>query len=536
MSAPEARILVVDDEEHIVLTLQAILQEEGYGVDVALDGTEAIAALRASHYDLVLTDLKMPGVDGRGVLAEVQKCSPTTVTIMMTGYGSVGSAIEAVHLGAYEYLLKPMEVPELKQAVRRSLERKRLSEVESLYRVTSAVTTSFDKENIADQIQQAACEVLGLSAARLIVFDRDGRAEAEPDLSALLGKEALAISLRDGSCLGNEEVPAALAEWAKARGITSFAVVPGIASGRLRCVLLVHNGRDKYEFHASARRFLGALASQCAMALANASLFAQLQQNNLELESANRKLRELDRLRSQFLSIATHELRTPLTIIMGYNAMLAEGMGERATVDEKELLRESVGACQRLIRMVNSMLDITQIEAGKLRLQYADTDVPALINNVVSMFQTEASKKDIHLGLEIPVRMPRLMLDSDRIEQVVINLVGNAIKFTHPGGRVEVSLHYASESETIQVAVSDTGVGIEPEDQELIFDEFAQFQRRAKSRSAEGSGLGLAIVKRIVEAHAGTIAVQSEPGRGSTFTFVLPARRPQASSTAAVPA
>src|SRR6185312_12650058 len=115
----------------------------GYRVDVASDGNQAIEALRVSHYDLVLTDLKMPGVDGLSVLAEVQKSSPTTVTIMMTGYGSVGSAIEAVHFGAYEYLLKPMEVPELKQAVRRSLERKRLSEVDSLYRVSSAVTTSF---------------------------------------------------------------------------------------------------------------------------------------------------------------------------------------------------------------------------------------------------------------------------------------------------------------------------------------------------------------------------------------------------------
>ena len=118
MVVPEARILVVDDEKNVLLSMQAILREDGYRVDIAANGAEAIKAIRSHHYDLVLTDLKMPAIDGFGVLSEVQKSSPSTVTIMMTGYGSVGSAIEAVHLGAYEYLLKPIEVPELKQAVK----------------------------------------------------------------------------------------------------------------------------------------------------------------------------------------------------------------------------------------------------------------------------------------------------------------------------------------------------------------------------------------------------------------------------------
>jgi signal transduction histidine kinase len=345
-----------------------------------------------------------------------------------------------------------------------------------------------------------------------------------------------ATALESGTCITNQECPSVLSQWAELKDISSFAVVPGIGNGRLRCVLVAHNDHDKYEFHASALRYLQALAGQCALALSNASLFAQLQQNNLELESANRKLRELDRLRSQFLSIATHELRTPLTIIMGYNSMLSEALEDRATADEKELLGESVGACQRLIRMVSSMLDMTQIESGKMRMDFQETDLTGLISNVVGMFQTEASKKDIHLGLEIPARMPRLLLDGDRIEQVAINLVGNALKFTGNGGRVEVSVRYSVESETVQVAVMDTGVGIAPQDQEIIFDEFAQLQKGANDRSREGTGLGLAIVKRIVEAHAGAITVESAVGRGSTFTLTLPARRAHTNSSAAIPA
>ena len=536
MSVPEARILVVDDERNVLITLQAILQEEGYRVDKASDGAEAIDSIHDRHYDLVLTDLKMPGVDGLGLLAEVQKCSPGTVTIMMTGYGSVDSAIEAVHLGAYEYLLKPMEVPELKQAVRRSLERKRLSEVESLYRVASAVSANFDSEVIARQVEQAAREVLRIATAAIVPLGRDGNALCEPGLAAVLDHRIPRALLEQGMTLTDLDCPPALKEWAASQGIANFAIVPGIGNGRLVCVVLGHNGDQKYEFHASALRFLQALAAQCALAVSNAGLFAQIHQSNLELESANRKLRELDRVRTQFLSIATHELRTPLTIIMGYNTMLADSLGSRANQDEMELLHESDTACKRLIRLVNSMLDITQIESGKMRMNFEPCDMATLIHTAAGLFQTEAAKRGIHFATELPARMPRLLLDADRIEQVAINLIANALKFTDAGGSIRVALRYAPESETIQVSVSDTGVGIAPEDHDLIFDEFAQLERQAAKRHREGSGLGLAISKRIVEAHSGAIKVESVVGQGSTFTFTLPARRAEATSAAAVPA
>ena len=536
MAVPEARILVVDDEKNVRLTMQAILREDGYRVDIADNGAEAIKAIRAHHYDLVLTDLKMPEVDGFGVLGEVQKSSPSTVTIMMTGYGSVGSAIEAVHLGAYEYLLKPIEVPDLKQAVKRSLERKHLSEVESLYRVAGAVAANFDRDKIAHMVEEAAQQVLRIKAAELIPFFGDAAETPRPELAGILSDRLLRGVLEQGYCLTSQECPPALLQWARNAGLGSFALVPGVGNGRLICVLLAHNNGDEYEFHASALRYLQALAGQGALALSNASLFAQLQQNNLELQSANRKLRELDRLRTQFLSIATHELRTPLTIIMGYNSMLMESLDDRATTEEKELLDESVTACQRLIRMVNSMLDITQIEAGKMRMHFAATDLPSLVNNVVGLFQTEAAKKDVHLSADLPAQMPRLLFDADRIEQVVINLMGNALKFTGAGGKIHVSLQHNTGAETVQISVTDTGVGIAPEDQDLIFDEFAQVERHAATRHREGTGLGLAIVKRIVEAHSGAISVDSELGKGSTFMVTIPARKPQVSSSYAVPA
>lgn len=536
MATPEAHILVVDDEELIQLTLQAILQEDGYRVDVASDGAKAIESIRACHYDLVITDLKMPGVSGLDVLREVQQRSPTTVTIMMTGYGSVASALEAVHLGAYEYLLKPTPVEEFKLAVRRSLERKRLSETDSLYRVTSAVTASFDKQRISAEVESAARDVLRVDSAQLISLNRNGEVQVDGALGALFSDRLVRGVLEQGICLTDQECAPGFRQWAGTAEIASFVIVPGLANGRLACLLIAHNGREKYDFHASSLRFLKALAMQAGMALSNAALFAQIQQNNLELESANRRLRELDRLRNQFLSIATHELRTPLTLILGYNSMISESLENRATREEKELLEESVAACQRLIRMVNSMLDLTQIEAGKMKMEFTSTDLPSVVRTAVGLFQGEAAKKGISLELKLPTRMPPVLLDGDRIEQVIINLVGNAMKFTDAGGVIQVEVRYQPDAEITEISVRDTGVGIAAADQEVIFDEFAQVQKNLENRHREGTGLGLAIVKRIVDAHAGNVRVESAPGSGSTFTVILPTREPQLSSISAVSA
>jgi signal transduction histidine kinase len=530
MEVQPTRILVVDDEPNVLLTVQAILSQEGYEVDAVPDGAAALRAIRGRHYDLVLTDLKMPGVDGLGVLAEVRKRSPSTVTLMMTGYGSVDSALEAVQLGAYEYLVKPTEIPELKQAVRRSLERKRLSEIDTLYRVSRAAATRGDNGSIMAEVAEAARGVLGVAHACVVAFDRAGTPQPAPEwLAGALDSPKTRAALARGATLTDAE-PAL-----SGHGARHFALVPGVLGGRLVCVVCADNGSEPYEFHASACRFLQALADQAALALENVALIAEMQRNNEELALANRKLRELDLLKSQFLSVATHELRTPLTIILGYNSMLAESLGEQLGPAEQESLRESVAACKRLIRLVNSMLDITQIESGKMRMDFAPTDLRELVNSVVALFQHEARARNIHLGVELPARLPRTLLDPERVQQVLINLVGNALKFTDEGS-VMISVRPRPDIHSLEVAISDTGIGIAEDEQGKIFDEFAQVRRQAERRQREGSGLGLAIAKRIVEAHAGSIEVQSTLGRGSRFTFTLPIRTVRETVTSAVSA
>ena len=521
MTPARANILIVDDEPSVLLTVAAILQQEGYEVDAVPDGSAAIEKISACHYDLVLTDLKMPGIDGLQVLEEVRKRSPNTVTVMMTGYASVDSALEAIQRGAYEYLLKPTEVEDLKAAVRRSLERKRLSEIDTLYRVSRAMTTSLDAEQIAQEVTQAACSVLGVTRAELVDFtappETTGRAE-HPELRRLL-EGPIAARLSRGETAVLAELPEGLQHWAKAHGIVSLALAPGIAKSRLACVLCAWSDKP-FEFHASTQRFLSGLAGQSALALSHAAVLSELQRNNEQLAGANAKLRELDRLKSQFLSVATHELRTPLSIILGYNSMLSDSLADRLDEQERDTLRESVAACKRLIRLVNSMLDITQIESGKMRMNFEPADLRRVVSGVAALFQQDARSKNIHVGLELPQRLPRLVMDAERIEQVLVNLLGNALKFTPEGGAVTISVR--SYDGGVQVAVTDTGIGIAPEDRAIIFDEFAQVRRQAAKRQREGSGLGLAIARRIVEAHHGTLEVESEVGLGSTFRFTIP--------------
>ena len=520
MVLAKAKILVVDDEPAVLMTVRALLQLEGYEVDAAPGGAAALEAVRRTHYDLVLTDLKMPEVDGLAVLAEVRDRSPHTVTVVMTGFGALNTALEAVQLGAYEYLLKPTEVSELKQAVKRSLERKRLSEIDTLYNVTWTVTRS-EPDHIASEVSGAVRRVLGLANACVVSLASGPQPGNCPEsLRAVFEDRTLLDTLRRGSMVTREDQFPALSNWLKQTEIASFAFVPGIARGRLVCVLCADNAAESYDFHASSRRFLDALAGQTALALENASLISELRHNNDELAAANRKLQELDKLKSQFLSVATHELRTPLSVILGYNAMLAETLDNKIEAEEKETLRESIAACKRLIRLVNSMLDVTQIESGKMRMNLAPADLRSLVNSVAALFHHDARERNIRLVLTLPARLPRLLVDAERVEQVLINLVGNALKFTEPGGSITITVR--QHAGAVEISVTDTGVGIAPEDQARIFDEFAQVRRQTANRQRDGSGLGLAIAKRIVEAHGGKIQVSSSLGAGSTFRFTIP--------------
>lgn len=270
-----------------------------------------------------------------------------------------------------------------------------------------------------------------------------------------------------------------------------------------------------------------------------------------ELLSAYAQLQELNQQKNNFLASATHELRTPVTVMKGYHRILLDGrLGELAP-QQREVLLESDQSCTRLIKIINSLLDLSRIETGKLGLFYQDYDLAANLKQVVRQMKELSKKKQLSVVLKLEKDLPSLRCDREKINQVVTNLLENAIKYTHAGGKIYISAgpyvwdknagarsgqtalspSPANPANAVVIQVSDNGIGISPEHHQEIFDQFSQVPSNQMDRS--GLGLGLAITKRIIEAHGGKIWVDSQVNSGSRFTFLIPLGPAKAPETTA---
>jgi len=271
-----------------------------------------------------------------------------------------------------------------------------------------------------------------------------------------------------------------------------------------------------------------------------------------ELLLAYSRLQDLNQQKNNFLSMATHELRTPVTVMKGYHRILLDERLGKLQPQQKEVLLESEQSCTRLVRIINSLLDLSRIEAGRLELIFHESDLAANIKSVVKQTKEVCKRKDLSLVLRLEKGIPRFRFDRDRVNQVVTNLLENSIKYTPPGGKIYVSvepcfwerrtpsegaeetfedewqqLSQASPpavANAVMVQVTDTGIGISPEHQQEIFDQFMQVPANQMNRS--GLGLGLAISKRIIDTHGGKIWVDSRLNSGSRFVFLLPLNPP----------
>jgi two-component system, NarL family, sensor histidine kinase BarA len=260
-----------------------------------------------------------------------------------------------------------------------------------------------------------------------------------------------------------------------------------------------------------------------------------LEERNKRLEETNTKLKELDRLKSAFLATVSHELRTPLTSIIGYSEMLSEGLAGPLAPEQHDYVKTIMEKGETLLKLISSILDISQIEAGKVRLNFDSMDVTELVSSAVSSIKPQAAKKGVTLETKIPPGMMRVIGDKDRLRQVFVNLLTNALKFTSRGGRIgvlvtEIGLQSEFNAQGYRVLIEDTGIGISGDQFEKIFNSFYQVDS-SSTREFGGAGLGLSIVKSFVEGHGGLVRVESEVGQGSRFTVMLPIK-PSAKSHA----
>jgi len=245
----------------------------------------------------------------------------------------------------------------------------------------------------------------------------------------------------------------------------------------------------------------------------------EIEQAREEIEARARQLGLASQYKSQFLANMSHELRTPLNAVIGFSEVLIQRMFGALNDKQEEYLKDIYASGQHLLSLINDILDLSKIEAGRMELAPAPFHLPSALENAVTLVRERAGRHGIALQLDIDPRLGELVGDERKVKQVVLNLLSNAVKFTPEGGRI--SLKTSRTDAAVEIAVTDTGVGIAPEDQAAIFEEFRQVGSD-ETRKQEGTGLGLTLARKFVELHGGRIWVESEVGRGSTFTFTLP--------------
>jgi signal transduction histidine kinase len=405
---------------------------------------------------------------------------------------------------------------------------KSVEELQALGEVTQAVNSTLDLQTVLTTIIAKAVQLSGTEAGAIYGYDERAR---ELRLRATCGMDQELIDALTGQHIGIDDAYAAAAfaegepaqiadlrEEARSElndiilhaGFRALLLAPLMRGDEIIGMLVVRR-RTSGSFPQNIVDLMKTFAAHSVLAIQNARLFHKVDEKSHELEIASRH-------KSEFLANVSHELRTPLNAILGYAELMADGAYGEPSEKMMGVLKRLVANGRHLLGLINDVLDLSKIEAGQLVLSLIDYSIKDMMQGVYVAVEPLAGNKKLNFKLEVPPDLPPARGDERRLSQVLLNLVGNAIKFTDTG---EVAMKASTAKGSYTVAVRDTGPGIAEADQAKIFEEFQQ-SVSTHTKAKGGTGLGLAISKRIIEMHGGRIWVESQPGQGSTFAFTLP--------------
>jgi len=408
-----------------------------------------------------------------------------------------------------------------------------VDELTALGQVSEALSSTLDLDTVLTTIVSRAIELSGAGGGSVYEYDdtaEEFRLRATENFEEELVEASRAMPLRRGEgalgMIAERREPIQIADIADPgayqsrvrevllrMGYRALLAIPLLREDRLVGALVVGR-KSAGEFAPDVIQLLTTFANQSSLALQNARLFREIEAKSRELEVASQH-------KSEFLANMSHELRTPLNAIIGFSEVLSERMFGDLNEKQEEYLKDINASGQHLLSLINDILDLSKIEAGRMELELTDFDLPTAIDNALMLIRERAGRRSIALHMRVDERLGQVQADERKIRQVVLNLLSNAIKFTPEGGRIEVKAKLINGF--IEVSVTDTGVGIAPEYQEAVFEEFRQVGTADKK--VEGTGLGLALSRKFIELHGGKIWVKSQIGAGSTFTFTVPVRR-----------
>jgi two-component system phosphate regulon sensor histidine kinase PhoR len=634
----EEKVLIVDDDPKVIEFLRdSLLVPSGYTTLCATDGEEALQLALTQEPDLILLDLQMPKMDGIEVLEALRKAGHEIPAILITAHGSENVAVQAFRLGVRDYFPKPFKVTEIMEAVEGSLTEvrlrkekqqlaqrielvnrqlgQRLRELNILYGISKSVTSLLDLDSLLNRIVEATMYVTGAEEISLFLLD-----EATQDLQlraiqTVDDARARGISQSSDDAVVRQVMntgEVAMIQSSRSRKTDPLEVtlaVPLKVRQRTIGVLRAASKAAMAPFTDNDRFLLSVLADYAAIAIENAGLFAEVEEQRrkletiltgtqdliivtddegrvllvnpaaadtlgLEAEQARGKLvtqvtsnkvlnelftgemgkkgpqnvevplesgrtfyasltpipgvgwalimrditylKEMDKMKSDFVATITHDLRSPLTSILGFIKLLPKA-GE-LNEEQREFVERATRNVAHMEELINSLLDIGRIEAG-VDMETESLRLDVVIKEAAENLQGQAKDKGLALEIILPDSLSPINGNHTRLVQVMTNLLDNAIKFTPQGGSITVRPE--EDEEQIRVCVADTGVGIPGSAKPHIFEKFYRVQS-AETRDLEGVGLGLAAVKSIVERHGGQVWVESKEGAGSSFYFTLP--------------
>jgi len=488
---PDATVLIVDDEQDIRDASERILSRVGYQIQKASNGNEALDILNNNSIDIVLLDLKMPGMDGMEVLAKIRERNKEIQIIVITGYATVETAIEAMKQGAYDFIPKPFEPDQLRIVVNRAWEKihfiqntKRLEQERN--RTLSDLDT--EKSRIRTIIESFPSGV--------VVTDPKGRVMLmNPAFRQLLGIDS---ALKTGNPLKDY-----LPDENLCRQVLEISQGKHVDYDDIPSYELSLPG-EKY-FMARGQPVLGE-KKECLGAVLNI------------VDISAMKL--LDQLKSEFVAKVSHELRSPLSTIHEQLALVIKDMVGEEFAQDQHILDRAREKTKGLISLIGDLLDLSRIEEGIICHEPQSLRLEEILKNIIEFLRISAQKKNQSLALVLPQdELPELMADPIALESIFGNLVTNAINYTQEGGEIIVTVNMAGIN--VRVSVKDNGFGIADKYLNKIFDRFYRV-KDDKTRYITGTGLGLPIVKGLLDSMGGFIDVESEPGKGSIFTVLLP--------------
>lgn len=562
-------ILCVDDHIEVLDSLEQQLSvyfENKYGkifrimkAESGSEGLEILEDLKESNREIVVivSDQVMPGMPGDEFLIQAHKMLPTAKKIMLTGQAqraNVGNAINNAKL--YRYLEKPWDATDLQLTVEEAAasyyqsqtieERNRALRL--LHNSTQVISMQTEISSLLYEVLTVMMEFSKADKAHLVILNAENELIIEATGTA--GAYVPSVSLVNIPIQDTDEYPYRLIEFvARARNgvvlhnaaaegnftdiayfnkynVKSVAVVPVVNKNKLIGIFyLEYNGATQF-FTDDKAEIFEILATSAAIAIENAYLVENMQDvaitQTQELSQTFEDLQIANQKKDEMIKIVSHDIRSPLTGVANLAVLLQDKDVASDTAQVVKYAGIMNGSVQSVLRFVNDILDLAKLESGTIELNKVSTDLNAYLKNIITGFEPLTLTKDVKLSLQSNAEVS-IAVDRTKIGQAFNNLIGNSIKFTPKGGNVTVTLGKVNDAgkEKAQIIISDSGIGIPKEDLPNIFEKFGKHQRTG-TKGEKGTGLGMSIAKETVELHNGTINVESEVGKGTTFTILLP--------------